>query len=133
MREASLAAVVTDGRGGRLKEVHGVWLEGRLWCCSFVAVRFLVAGGTAVRRYGGYSEGAAGQVPRGSSVVLLRGTTGWQVAVLGPLAAPRQGSSPGFTQTMCRAGTCTYHACTWAAGTHLLWRGLIIRSPTNMY
>lgn len=83
------------------------------------------------QRYGGYCEGAAGQVPRGSSVVLERGTTGWQVAALGALAAPRtrrQGSSPGSALPMCRAGTCAIQACTWAAGTLLLWRGLIIRT-----
>lgn len=76
-------------------------LRGRLWCCSFVAVRFLVAGGTAASGTAGTARAPRAQVPRGSSVVLERGTTGWQVAALGALAAPRHADEAAHQALRC--------------------------------
>lgn len=84
MREATLAAVVMDGRGGRLKEVARRLVERPAVVLQLC--RCEVFGGGWHSGSAGTLRAPAGQVPRGSSAVLLRGTTAGQVAVLGPLA-----------------------------------------------
>lgn len=84
MREATLAAVVMDGRGGRLREVARRLVERPAVVLQLC--RCEVFGG-------GWHSGTAGtlRAPRAKYLSVAASyccdePTGWQVAVLGPLA-----------------------------------------------
>jgi len=132
MREATLAAVVMDGRGGRLKEVARRLVERPAVVLQLC--RCEVFGG-------GWHSGTAGtlRAPRAKYLAVAASycceePRGWQVAVLAlwPSSGPetRQRTRPHAAHVPGRY-LCV-QACTWAAGTLLLWRGLIIRSATDV-
>lgn len=100
MRDAIPAAAM-DGRGARLEEVARRLAERPAVVLQLCRREVFGGGWHSGQRYGGCCEGAAGQVPRGSSVVLERGTTGWQVAALGALAAPRRAGKAAHQALRC--------------------------------
>lgn len=60
-----------------------------------------MVGGTADSGTAGTARAPRAKYHRGSSVVLERGTTGWQVAALGALAAPRRAGKAAHQALRC--------------------------------